>query len=170
LSKIMLNSLNAIEHFYELYHFSLEALQTSPFVIHQGGLWEQEQTTLKMPLWLEEMQQMIGVCNIGFLTPTSYRAPWNSYAIGQTLGPMNASAEAEGPAHWGLPLRWLKERKPLSIKDLEKPKPYFTFQAEPALLDSVGITYYRAWLSDKRQVLCQHELEDDQWWLYAFFD
>ena len=82
----------------------------------------------------------------------------------------NTPDKETGPAQRDLPLRWLKDRKAINNSDLIDVSPYFTFQAEPTLLDSMGITYYRAWLSDKRQVLCQHEFEEDQWWLYAFFD
>ena len=170
LSSIVLKSLSAIERTYELHHLSLEAVQTTPMEIHQGGLWGQDETMLKMPLWLEEMQHLFGMHQIGFLTPTPYRAPWNSYVVGHSRGLSNTSDKASELVQHDLPLRWLKEKKAISNSCLSDLSPYFTFQEEPTLLDSLGITYYRAWLSDERQVLCQHELEEDQWWLYAFFD
>ena len=170
LQHIVLHHLKVLQGPYELCHLSLHALKTTPLTVHQGHLWHHDETTLKMPLWLEEMQQQLGGRQVGFLQPTVHRSPLMSHELtfyrdhNRDMNTRDMFLKTQPP------LRWLKRKMLVSINDLSGLSLFFTHQEQPAFLDVPGISYYRAWLSDMRQVLCRYELEEDQWWLYAFFD
>ncbi|MBL90985.1 MAG: hypothetical protein CMH56_04135 [Myxococcales bacterium] len=155
----------------EIQKMTLRAERTVPLLRHQKDFLGDERTTLKIPLWLEEMQQQFGAGQIGFFGPTYSRAPRESFEISEP--DMNSQQRKQmlerlPGFHW--PMRWLRHRRLLPVESCWDFEPLGLFQSHPHLLFAPCEQYYRVWLQDHRQVLCEYDSEMDQWWLHAFFD